>query len=96
MCYLKSLFTSCLLTLALSMSAQTGIPIPAMSHCDQLVNNFLNTYDIPGATFAMAKDGKLIYARGFGEANLAGTELTQPHHLSRFASPTINPIKSRT
>ena len=67
-------------------TAQTGIPVPGMSHCDQLVDNFLNTYDIPGATLAIAKDGELVYARGFGNADLAGTEPTQPHHMFRIAS----------
>ncbi|MEM9986691.1 MAG: serine hydrolase, partial [Bacteroidota bacterium] len=90
---MKYLITCCLIALTVTTSAQTGIPIPGMSHCDQLVNNFLSTYDIPGATFAMAKDGKLVYARGFGEANLAGTELTQPHHLFRIASVS-KPITS--
>jgi CubicO group peptidase (beta-lactamase class C family) len=87
------------LTLSLSLIwsvalwAQTGISVPEMAHCDQLVNNFLATYDIPGATFAMAKGGKLVYARGFGEADLAGQELTQPHHLFRIASVS-KPITS--
>ena len=66
--------------------AQTGIPVPQMAHCDQLVLNFLNQYNIPGATLAIARQGKLVYARGFGEASLDGSELTQPHHLFRIAS----------
>jgi len=41
---------------------------------------------IPGATFALAKDGKLVYMRSFGNANIAGTEPTQPYHLFRIAS----------
>ncbi|MDX2245817.1 MAG: serine hydrolase [Bacteroidia bacterium] len=66
--------------------AQTGIAVPQMSNCDNLVNNFLTQFNIPGATFAMAKNGKLVYMRGFGEANLAGTENTQPYHMFRIAS----------
>lgn len=69
-----------------STKAQTGIPIPTMTTCDNLVNNFLATYNIPSATFALAKDGKLVYMRGFGNANIAGTEPTQPYHLFRIAS----------
>ncbi len=80
-----SFFCLCLF-LPVIILAQTGIPVPAMSHCDQAVLNFLNTYDIPGATLALAKDGKLVYTRGFGHADLAGTEPVQPYHLFRIAS----------
>ncbi|MEM7658205.1 MAG: serine hydrolase domain-containing protein [Bacteroidota bacterium] len=73
--------------------AQTGISVPGMAHCDDKVNAFLNTHDIPGATFAMARNGKLVYARGFGNADIAGQELTQPHHLFRIASVS-KPITS--
>ncbi len=87
--------TSIILALSWSMVAfaQTGIPVASMSHCDQLVTNFLSTYDIPGATLAIAKDGKLVYARGFGDASLDGTEDTQPHHMFRIASVS-KPITS--
>lgn len=66
--------------------AQTGIPTPTMSACDDLVLDFLATHDIPGATFALAKDGRLAYLRAFGHADLAGNETTQPYHLFRIAS----------
>lgn len=81
---MKTPFTL-ILTLLWSMTifAQTGIPIADMSHCDTMVMDFLTAYDIPGASLAVAKDGKLVYARGFGSA---GTELTQPHHMFRLAS----------
>ncbi|MDO8366499.1 MAG: serine hydrolase [Saprospiraceae bacterium] len=66
--------------------AQTGIPSPQMAACDGLVSDFLSTYNIPGATFAMTKNGKLVYLRAFGQADLAGTEPTQPYHRFRIAS----------
>ena len=56
--------------LALSSNAQTGINIPQMNTCDNLVSTFMETYDIPGATFALAKNGKLVYHRAFGNADL--------------------------
>ncbi|MEM6346035.1 MAG: serine hydrolase [Bacteroidota bacterium] len=64
-----------------------------MSHCDNQVNSFLNQYDIPSATMAIAKDGKLVYMRAFGNADIAGTELTQPYHMFRIASVS-KPITS--
>lgn len=68
------------------IDAQTGISVPEMSACEGLIMDFLDDFDIPGASFAIAKDGKLIYNRAFGNANLEGTEAVQPYHLFRIAS----------
>lgn len=65
---------------------QTGINVPEMSHCDTQMTNFLNTYGIPGATFALAKDGRMVYSRAFGNADLNSTINTQPYHMLRIAS----------
>lgn len=69
-----------------STTAQTGISIPGMTYCDNAAATFMNTYGIPGMTLAISKNGKLIYSRGFGKANNALTETTQPHQLFRIAS----------
>ncbi len=82
-----------LLFLPLINFAQTGISVQEMSHCDTQMQNFLTTYDIPGATFALAKDGKLVYSRAYGTANVGGSETTQPHHMFRIASVS-KPITS--
>jgi CubicO group peptidase (beta-lactamase class C family) len=66
--------------------AQTGIAVASMTAADNLVKSFLATYDIPGATVAMSKDGKIIYSRAFGFADIAKTVATQPYHLFRIAS----------
>ncbi len=66
--------------------AQTGIPVPQMTQSDNLVQGFLNTYGIPGATVAIAKDGKIVYMRAFGHADVNGAVLTQPYNLFRIAS----------
>lgn len=71
---------------ALPIFAQTGIPVGSMSQCDAQMQTFLTNYQIPGATFAITKNGKLIYMRAFGTANQAGTEATQPYHMFRIAS----------
>ena len=57
-----------------------------MSQCDAQVQTLLANYQIPGATLAIAKNGKLVYMRGFGTADQAGTEATQPYHMFRIAS----------
>lgn len=75
-----------LLIFSLSASAQTGLGISQLNSCDAKVNSFLSTYGIPGATMAIAKDGKLIYMKGFGYHDLAKSDSVQPHHLFRIAS----------
>lgn len=70
----------------ITATAQTGIPVPTMVQSDNIINNFLNTYGIPGATVAIAKDGRIVYMRAFGKSNLAGTVATQPYNLFRIAS----------
>src|SRR3954469_5179765 len=71
---------------ALPIFAQTGIPAGSMSPCDTQMYAFLSKYQIPGATLAIAKNGKLVYMRAFGTADQAGTELTRPDHMFRIAS----------
>ncbi len=57
-----------------------------MSQCDGQIQTFMTNYQVPGATIAITKNGKLIYARAFGNADQAGTEATQPYHMFRIAS----------
>ena len=75
-----------LLLFSLMGFTQTGIVNTGMTHCDDKVNAFLNQFDIPAATFAISKDGKLVYMRSFGHADMAETEATQPYHMFRIAS----------
>ena len=65
---------------------QTGIAVPQMTACDGHVQNYLNTYGIPGAAIALSRNGKLVYDRAFGHADLSGTEPVQPYHRFRLAS----------
>lgn len=79
-------FTISMFVLIILSQAQTGIDVPQFNSCDVLVDNFMQTYDIPGATFAIAKDGKLVYHKAFGHADTARNEMTLPYHLFRIAS----------
>lgn len=56
------------------------------SSFEQTVNRFLNQWGVTGASIAIAKEGELIYAKGFGYANREQNELMQPYHLLRVAS----------
>jgi CubicO group peptidase (beta-lactamase class C family) len=74
------------LIIALTTAAQTGIPVPEMTQSDVIIKNFLTAYDIPGATVAIAKDGKIVYMRAFGYSDISKTIVTQPYNLFRIAS----------
>jgi CubicO group peptidase (beta-lactamase class C family) len=69
-----------------SMHAQSGIPVSEMTACDVEVQNLLSTYNIPGATMAVALKGKLSYARAFGKADIGLAENMQPYNMFRIAS----------
>lgn len=72
--------------LSLPVMAQTGVAEPALAGCDATIQQFMTRWDIPGASVAISKDGRLVYARAFGYADLARTELLRPAHLLRVAS----------
>ena len=46
----------------------------------------MKKWTIEGASVAIAKDGKLVYARGFGYADTAAGIETQPYSKFRIAS----------
>jgi CubicO group peptidase (beta-lactamase class C family) len=50
------------------------------------VEAFMRNWDIKGASVAVAKNGKLVYARGFGYASLSDTLPVEPYHRFRIAS----------
>ena len=62
------------LTLAPFAAAQekkipvTGVADADLAPFDELMLKFVRDNQVPGAALAVAKDGKLVYARGFGTA----------------------------
>ena len=71
---------------ARNASAQTGIAVPELAGCDAAIGAFMSQYGIPGLALALTRDGRTVYDRAFGTADLAGDEPTQPWHLFRIAS----------
>ncbi len=53
---------------------------------EKIVNSFLRRWSIAGASIAIAKDGKLVFAQGFGYADTALKTETQPYSQFRIAS----------
>ena len=64
----------------------TGAAVPGMKSYDQVISDFMRKYSIPGGAVAVMRDGKLIYARGFGYADVENKTLVQPDALFRIAS----------
>lgn len=53
---------------------------------DRLIPDFIDKYDIPGGAVAIVKDGRLVFARGYGLADIGNAEPVQPDSLFRIAS----------
>lgn len=53
---------------------------------DRKIENFINKWDIKGASFALMKDDKLVYAKGYGYADAESGERCEVKHLFRVAS----------
>ncbi|HOZ69256.1 MAG TPA: serine hydrolase domain-containing protein [Chitinophagaceae bacterium] len=92
---MKSLQTFLLLFLSgilfsCSKSGGGSDPVPAtqadIAAVDSKVNTFMTTYNVPGASLAVSKNGKLVYVKGYGKANTSTNELVTPAHRFRLAS----------
>ncbi len=59
---------------------------PEFSELDRVVDKFLRQWQINGASLAIAKNGRLIYAKGFGYADVAQKKEVQPYNIFRVAS----------
>ncbi|MEO0333223.1 MAG: serine hydrolase domain-containing protein, partial [Bacteroidota bacterium] len=53
---------------------------------DEAMNRFIQRQGIVGASLGIVKDGKLMYAKGFGYADQETEEAVQPYHLFRIGS----------
>lgn len=53
---------------------------------DWIIQSFMNKWKIQGLSLAVAKDGKMVYARGYGYADTASASEVQPYSKFRIAS----------
>jgi CubicO group peptidase (beta-lactamase class C family) len=58
----------------------------AFESVDQSVNYFLRRNHMAGASVAIAKDGKMVFSKGYGWADQDNRVRTEPYHLFRVAS----------
>jgi N-acyl-D-amino-acid deacylase len=64
----------------------TGMPNPELAPFDTLMADFVRTHRVPGAALAVTRNSRLVYARGFGFADVDGQRPVQPDALFRLAS----------
>lgn len=64
----------------------TGRNEPELAPFDNLMTTFLEDHAIPGAALAITREGKLVYARGFGTLERDKKFPVQPASLFRIAS----------
>ncbi len=53
---------------------------------EQTIERFMRQWEIVGASVAVMKEGKLVYSKGFGYANLEDSVKTDVFHIFRVAS----------
>jgi N-acyl-D-amino-acid deacylase len=64
----------------------SGKSVPGLEPLDGAVTGIMKRHGIPGGALAIAKDGKLVHARGYGWANLETGDRVQPDTLFGVAS----------
>jgi CubicO group peptidase (beta-lactamase class C family) len=64
----------------------TGQAIPGMSSYDRLIPELMERYGIAGAAVAVSRNGRLVFARGYGYADKEAREPVAPDALFRLAS----------
>ncbi len=86
---LTLLFTA-LVGLSLSLPSQaypmTGTPVKQYQAFDTGFVSILRHWHLAGGAVAVIKNGKIVYSRGYGYANLADHRAVQPDTLFRVAS----------
>lgn len=65
---------------------EQGATADAFAPLDNLMRQFLADHHLPGATLAVARNGQLVYSRGFGWADLAAGQPMPADARMRIAS----------
>ena len=51
-----------------------------LSELDKALQQFIQKQGVVGASVGIVKDGQLVYAKGFGHADLDAQQTVDPHH----------------
>jgi N-acyl-D-amino-acid deacylase len=64
----------------------SGTAVPGMANVDLAISDVMTRWGIPGGAVGIMKDGRLVYARGFGYADVESQKVATPDALFRIAS----------
>jgi CubicO group peptidase (beta-lactamase class C family) len=64
----------------------TGATEPRLKPLDEMMTSFVKQHQVPGAALAVMRGSELVYARGFGFADVEGNRPVEPESLFRIAS----------
>ncbi len=64
----------------------TGDAVPGMESLDRFMVDFITRWDGVGGSLAVAKNGRLVFARGYGLADIEAGQPVQPDSLFRIGS----------
>ena len=67
-------------------SANGGMQPANLALIDNAMRSYMQSNQINGLSLAIANQGRLVYARGFGLADVEAGENVHPHHRFRIAS----------
>lgn len=68
-----------------------GLSTSRLTTINNAVQNYMTTQQLPGLSLAIAHEGELVYAKGFGYADTASGEQAHAEHRWRIAS-TSKPV----
>lgn len=63
-----------------------GLPTSRLGTIATAVQNYMSARNLPGLSLAIAREGRLVYARGFGYADTSDGEVAHSQHRWRIAS----------
>ncbi|MEX2169107.1 MAG: serine hydrolase [Pirellulales bacterium] len=69
-----------------AFAVHTGKVGEGLESIDELMQNFMERHRIPGASLAITDQGRLVFARGYGYADVATKKQVEPTSLFRLAS----------
>lgn len=64
----------------------TGQEVPELAAFDTVMQQVMTHWSLPGSQLAIAREGRLIYNRGFGYADLDAGAIVEPDQIFRIAS----------
>ena len=81
-----ALVISLIFTFKQSAKAHTGYYSPSLANFDDAMTYLLADYYLPGGQLAITYQGRLVYSRGFGYADLSTNTAVCPDNIFRIAS----------